>query len=203
MLESLLIVVGATFLCMLSPGPDLVLVLRNTWVGGRRTGAATSLGILTGNLVHMTYCALGLGWLIVQSVVAYSVVKYVGAAYLVYLGIQGLRAKAEPIDETPVTPPRRRGRPYVQGLANNLLNPKGALFYLGIFTQVIDARTPAGEVAVLIAAMWTTSALFWIVFVRAIAFGALRDRLERARVGIERTFGTILIALGVRVAVQD
>jgi len=208
MLESLLIVVGATFLCMLSPGPDLILVLRNTWIGGRRAGAATCLGILTGNLFHMTYCALGLGWLIVQSVVLYSAVKYAGAAYLLFLGIQGLRARAEsqgsvaPVD-TEVVDGGTGRRPFAQGLVNNLLNAKGALFYLGIFTQVIEPGAPASEVALLVLAMWTTSALFWVFFVRAVAAGALRDLLERFRVAIERTFGAILIALGVRVAVSD
>ena len=71
---------------MISPGPDMVIVMRNTVAGGRDAGLRTSLGILTGNLVHIGYCVLGIGWLISQSIVAFSALKYAGAAYLVYLG---------------------------------------------------------------------------------------------------------------------
>ena len=68
MLDQLLVVVSLTFLVMVSPGPDMVLVLRNTFVNGRRAGLQTSMGILSGNLVHITYCMLGIGLLISQSI---------------------------------------------------------------------------------------------------------------------------------------
>ena len=208
MLETVSLLVGLTFLCMLSPGPDMVLVMRNTLAGDRTRGLVTSLGILTGNTVHMAYCALGVGWLIARSVVVYSVVKYAGAAYLIYLGLSALRARAHgaPGDGAALSPgpraPHHR-RAYFQGLLNNLLNAKGALFYLGVFTQIIAPDTVTGEALVLIVAMLLTSALFWLAFVHTLHLPPVRDLITRFRVTVERVFGALLVLLGLRVAASD
>src|SRR5215204_6427112 len=98
MLDQLLVVVSVTFLVMVSPGPDMVLVLRNTLVSGRRAGVQTSIGILSGNLVHITYCIIGIAVLISQSIVAFSVLKYAGAAYLICLGVMSFRAGSKALD---------------------------------------------------------------------------------------------------------
>jgi len=97
-MEQVLVVVGVTFFVMISPGPDMVLVSRNTLVGGRIGGLQTSLGILLGNFVHMAYCVFGVGWLISRSILAFSVLKYLGAAYLIHLGIKSLRAGGAPLE---------------------------------------------------------------------------------------------------------
>src|SRR6187397_1533709 len=98
MLDQILVIVSVTFLVMVSPGPDMVLVLRNTLVGGRRAGLHTSMGILSGNLVHITYCVLGLGLLISQSIMAFSALKFAAALYLIYLGIASFRSGATTLD---------------------------------------------------------------------------------------------------------
>ena len=79
MLDQMLVIVSVTFLVMLMPGPDMVLVLRNTLVSGRRAGLQSSIGILSGNLVHITYCVLGIGLLISRSILAFSALKYAAA----------------------------------------------------------------------------------------------------------------------------
>ena len=108
MSEKLLIVLGVTTLCMLSPGPDMVLVMRNTLTGDRRRGGLTALGVLAGNLCHIGYCAVGLALLISRSPVVYNVLRIAGALYLVYLGIQGLRnANSGPPDPIASTDTRR------------------------------------------------------------------------------------------------
>lgn len=205
MAPDLLLIISITTLCMLSPGPDMALVMRNTLAGNRASGLHTSLGVLTGNLVHIGYCALGLGVLIAHSVVAYGVLKYAGAAYLVFLGISGLRgtpASVATSSSSPAHPPHARGS-YRQGLLNNLLNPKGALFYLGVFTQVITPATGPLRAALLISAMVATSALFWVVFVATLHLPPVRALMARSRVALERAFGVLLILLGLRVAAQD
>ncbi|HKP59749.1 MAG TPA: LysE family translocator [Polyangiales bacterium] len=203
MTEALSWIIGITTLCMLSPGPDMILVMRNTLAGDRRSGLLTSLGVLTGNLVHITYCMLGLGWLIANSIAAYSVLKFAGAAYLLYLGWSSIRSSAsEGAHEAP-SPQRSDRGAYVQGLLNNLLNPKGALFYLGVFTQLIHPDTPPARSAVLVAAMVTTSALFWVLFVHGLALPPVRVLLQRSRKTVDGIFGALLIALGLRVALRD
>lgn len=150
MLDQILVLVSVTFLAMVSPGPDMVLVLRNTLVAGRRAGLQTSMGILGGNLVHITYCVLGIGLLISQSIVAFSAIKYAGAVYLIYLGIMSLRSGGTTLDTNDIEG-RRSDRTWtVQGFVNNLLNPKGTLFYLGVFTIVITPETSAIAMLLLI-----------------------------------------------------
>src|SRR5688500_16266148 len=149
MLDQVLVIVSVTFLVMVSPGPDMVLVLRNTFVNGRSAGLQTSIGILSGNLVHITYCVLGIGLLISRSIVAFSTLKYAAAAYLIYLGIMSFRSGAKTLDTNDVEGRRPHRRWFVQGLVNNLLNPKGSLFYLGVFTTVITPETSASAMFLL------------------------------------------------------
>lgn len=98
MLDQILVVVGITVLIMISPGPDMVIVMRNTMIGGRVAGLNTSAGVLAGNLVHIAYCAVGIGWLISQSILAFTLLKYAAAAYLIYLGLMSLRDSGKTID---------------------------------------------------------------------------------------------------------
>ena len=84
MFGQLLVLVTLTSLVMVTPGPDMMLVLRNTFLGGRRAGLQSSAGVLTGNLVHITYCLLGIGLLIAKSILAFSALKYAAAAYLIF-----------------------------------------------------------------------------------------------------------------------
>lgn len=89
-----MLVVGVTTLCMLSPGPDMVLVMRNTLTRDRRAGGLTALGVLTGNMVHIGYCVFGLALVLTQSPVLFDALRIAGALYLIYLGVQGCAAVA-------------------------------------------------------------------------------------------------------------
>jgi len=92
MTEKLLLVMGVTTLCMLSPGPDMILVMRNTLTASRRSGGLTALGVLTGNMVHIAYCTLGIARLLTRSPTAFNVLRIASAIYLAYLGVQSLRS---------------------------------------------------------------------------------------------------------------
>lgn len=205
MSEALLSIVGVTLLCMLSPGPDMALVMRNTLLSGRAAGLATSGGVLTGNLLHIASAAFGLGLLVAHHRAAYVALLYAGAAYLLWLGLNSLvsawRSAPTTFEEVePAGPPRRA---FVQGIVNNLLNAKGALFYLGVFTQLITPQTPPFATAILVSAMIATSALFWLVFVATLERAAVRRFIARARRGVDATFGIVLVALAVRVVLSD
>lgn len=203
MLDQLLVIIGVTLLVMISPGPDMIIVLRNTMLGGRGGGLRTSAGILTGNLVHISYCVVGIGWLISTSVVAFSVLRYAGAAYLVYLGISalvesGIRLE---IEQTDIAVPARGW--FRQGFINNILNPKGTLFYLGVFTMVITPDTTVSVTVLLVAVMMAISAGFWLVFVLTLDHPAVRRFIDRSRRTVNRLFGVLLVSLGLRVAFLD
>ena len=203
MTEQLLIIVGITTLCMLSPGPDMVLVMRNTLVVNRRAGAWTALGILTGNLIHIGYCVLGLGLLLAQSPTAYKVLRYASALYLAYLGWLSLQSRGGGLDASGSSPRAELHRPYLQGLLNNLLNPKGVLFYLGVFTQVITPNTSVQHAVVLISTMVAVSAGFWLVFVQTLHLPAVRERLQHWNRAIDRSCGVLLLSIAARVALLD
>ena len=201
MLDQILVIVSVTFLVMVTPGPDMILVLRNTLVSGRRAGLHTSMGILSGNLVHITYCTLGVGLLISQSIVAFSVLKSAAAAYLIYLGIMSFRSGTKTLAANDVdSRPTHRTTWFVQGLVNNLLNPKGSLFYLGVFTMVITPETSASTILLLIFTMMLVSASFWLVFVYTLDRPTIRGFIERSQQTVNRILGLLLILLGMRVA---
>lgn len=200
MLEQILVIVSVTSLVMLSPGPDMVLVLRSTFVSGRRAGLQTSMGILSGNLVHITYCVLGIGLLISQSILAFSALKYAGAAYLVYLGILSLRSEAKTLETNDIEGWRPNRTWFVQGFVNNVLNPTGTLFYLGVFTTVITPGTSASAMLLLIFSMMLVSTSFWLVFVYTLDRPGIRDFVERSQQTVNRIFGVLLLLLGMRVA---
>ncbi len=203
MLDQIWIIMGVTILVMLSPGPDMLIVLRNTLIGGRRAGRQTSLGVLAGNLVHISYCLVGIGWVISRSILAFSILKYAGAAYLIYLGVTSFRSGQGRLDPGRLQAPRRQRTWWVQGFINNLLNPKGTLFYLGVFTTVITPETSAGAKLVLVLCMMAVSATFWLVFVQTLDRTAVRAFIERSERIVNRTFGVLLVFLGLRVATLE
>lgn len=196
MLTDLLAVASLTVLIMITPGADLALVTRNTVLGGRNAGGWTSAGILTGNLVHLTYCLLGVGW-IATSALAFTILKLAGGAYLIFLGFQSLRQASHPPEATE-TPARRSGTWWVQGLMNNLLNPKGPLFYLGVLAVFVRPDSTVVYLALLILTTIGISAAFWVLFVYVLQISSVRKRLLAAGRWMNLLFGAVLIALGVR-----
>ena len=203
MTEKLLLVAGVTTLCMLSPGPDMFLVMRNTLARGRWHGGLTAIGVLTGNLVHIGYCAFGIAVLLLRSQTAYNALRMASAVYLVYLGVQSFRqpeAGASDADRPRASPSRSA---YWQGLWNNLLNPKGSLFYLGVFTQLITPDMSISQTLLLVTVMMTVSALFWLLFVLTLQMPIIGRRLSQSTVLINRALGVVLILFAVRLAMPN
>jgi RhtB (resistance to homoserine/threonine) family protein len=200
MTEKLLLVVGVTTLCMLSPGPDMILVMRNTLTGSRRCGGLTAFGVLTGNMIHIGYCTLGIALLLSQSPIAFDVLRVASAIYLVYLGVQSLRSANTFKAQSRASPSRPPANAYWQGFVNNLLNPKGSLFYLGVFTQLITPDMSLAQTTLLVAVMVSVSTVFWIVFVQTLHLPMIRSGLDKSKIAIDRVFGGVLILFGARVA---
>lgn len=122
------------------------------------------------------------------------------AAYLVYLGITTIRSGSDGLPTRHIDTSRLSKTSFVQGFGNNLLNPKGTLFYLGIFTTVITPATSPSAMLVLVATMMFVSGCFWICFVYALDRRTLRDLLERSQRAVSRLVGGLLILMGLRLA---
>ena len=203
--SSYLLFVLACIALILVPGPAQALVLAKTLSGGRKAGALSAVGLNIGTLVHTLATALGISAILATSALAFSVVKYLGAAYLVWLGIRSLRARAP--GATPAAAlPSGSGSPLVQGVAAGVLNPKVALFFLAFLPQFVDPGRGGvlAQFLVLGATMAVLDTLYELALVAV--FARLRGRyLANPRVARwqARISGVVLIALGVRLAVQD
>ena len=130
----------AALLLAISPGPGMLYVLARSLQGGRKVGLASALGTALGGLVHVAAAAFGLSLLLAQSAMAFALVKYLGAAYLIYLGARTLLAK-EP-EGLPQGAAPAKGSPFWQGTLTEVLNPKIALFFLAFIPQFIDHDAP-------------------------------------------------------------
>ena len=188
----------------LTPGQDTFFILGRSIAGGPRVGVASALGITAGSVVHTLLAALGLSALLATSSIAFAVVKWVGAAYLVYLGT---RLLLEPGRELAMQlrPSTRAssGAAFRQGMLTNLLNPKVALFFLALMPQFIAAESVHKVLAFLaLGATFVTTGTVWCLCL-ALASGQLRETLL-SRPGLGRVFsrvaGGLFVALGVRLA---
>lgn len=190
----------------ISPGPDFAMVLRQSIAHGRQPAVATSLGIASAILVHGAYTLLGIGLVVSQSILLFSILKYVGAAYLIWLGIGALRAPApRPPDNLEDAPHRQMSlaKAFGIGFLTNLLNPKAVLFFLSLFTTLVSAATPLASKAFYVVSMSIILAV-WFVLV-SVFFTTPRIRAGFYRMGqwFNRLTGLALIILAIRVAVTQ
>ena len=187
----------------IAPGPDTFYILSRTASQGWRGGAVAALGIGGGCFVHIFAAALGLSALLAASATAFTVLKWVGGAYLVWMGIAMLRTPARALEPDANAPQQRLRRVFAQGFATNALNPKVALFFLAFLPQFIAADAPAKCAAfLLLGALFNFNSLFVNVPVAWLASRAGR-RLRaapRAMRWVSRGTGCLFIALAARLS---
>lgn len=196
---------AAALVLAVTPGPGIFYVLARTLAGGGREGALSSIGTFFGGLVHVFAAALGLSAVLATSAVAFSFVKYAGALYLVYLGIQMIRTRnEEPANSDSV--PRTRRNPLLQGVWTEVLNPKTALFFLSFVPQFVDRQN--GHLFLQFVVLGATSvALNTTADLRVVRFaGPLRRLLQnnaRFRRRQRTASGLGMVGLGIYVAAAD
>ena len=204
MTSTLNLLIVVCFFAMISPGPDFLLVTRNALRYPRAKALATAFGIVAGCFVHATYCILGIAFVITQSVVLFSTVKYAGAGYLIYLGVKGLCAKKEslPVQQQQPKDEISVRQAFVEGLLCNVLNPKLAVFLLSLFTQFIAIDANLGEKLLVCGVFIGESALYWPTLVLALQSRAVRQTYSRAKLAVDRLCGGLLLYLGLKVALS-
>ena len=195
--------VVAGLLLNLTPGADLLYVAGNTATGGRRAGMLAALGIGAGCLVHVTLAALGLSALLAASDLAFTLVKWVGAAYLVWMGVGMLRSRGTAASTPSAIDPRRV---FWRGVLTNALNPKVALFFLAFLPQFIVPHGTHQALAFgLLGLVFTLNGTL-VTLVLAWLAGAARERLAgsaragRLSVWLQRAAGAMFVGLGVKLA---
>jgi threonine/homoserine/homoserine lactone efflux protein len=186
--------IPAALVLLAIPGPAVLYIIATSVEGGRRHGLLSVAGVHIGSLLHVVAAVAGLSALIVSSAIAFSTVKYVGAAYLVCVGIRKWLERDEPV-EAAARPPRSGRRVFTQGIVVNVLNPKTALFFLAFLPQFVDRdRTVWTQIAVL--------GLCWVALgvlsdgAYAVAGGTIGRFIRRRRKAVRYASGGIFVGLG-------
>jgi threonine/homoserine/homoserine lactone efflux protein len=200
-----LLFVGIAALLTITPGADMAMVSRSVLIGGRREAFATTLGILAGCFVWAIVSAAGVAAVLAASKTAYDALRLVGAAYLVWLGLQSLlAARRGDYRDAPQERPGIGGTSaFRQGLLTNLFNPKIAIFYSTFLPQFIGPGDPALLLSILLAGVHIGFGLIWLT-----AYAWLLDRAvtafksSRVRRALDAITGTVLVALGLRLAAE-
>ena len=208
-LDQLLLFLPGSILVTMVPGADMALVMRQVFLGGTALAQRTIYGNLSGLIVHATALAVGLSALLVASAEAFTVVKLAGAGYLVFLGVQTLLSarrgeySAAADGTTPGKDVPTMRTAYVQGLVSTVLNPKPALLFLAYLPQFVDySRAVLPQIAFL-AGVHILVGLIWMTFYAHVVHRAHRTLTRRdVRRWLEGATGAVLIALGVRVALE-
>jgi RhtB (resistance to homoserine/threonine) family protein len=201
-----LVFVGVVALLTITPGADMAMVARSVFTGGRRDAFATTLGISAGCLVWAFASAVGVAAVLAASRTAYDALRLVGAAYLVWLGMQSLlaaRRGSAAGAAVEANPGERRRSPFRQGLLTNLFNPKIAVFYSTFLPQFIAPGDPVVPLSLALAGVHIALGIAWLslyawLLNRAVA-AFKGSRLRRA---LDAVTGTVLVGLGLRLAAE-
>ncbi len=200
---------GIAALVICTPGPDTAMTIRNALLGGRSAGLATALGVSTGLAIWALATSAGLVALLIASEPLFLAVKYAGAAYLIWLGVQSLRAAFGPggLPQAIAEPPARGLRPrqaYLQGVVSDLSNPKIAAFFSSMLPQFAPAGATDFISLAALGLLFSAMTLLWLTGY-ALATARMADALRRPR--IRRTLdgitGVTLIGLGVKLAAEE
>lgn len=199
--QQFLLIASAHLLAVMSPGPDFAIVMRQSLVFGKRFAIITSLGIGLAIFVHVAYAVLGVGLLIQSTEWLFKLIQLAGAGYLIYIGYGAIRSQADTSSAKQVGDTTKSvmtdGKAFRQGFVTNVLNPKATLFFLSLFTTLVDATTPIiiqGFYGVWMAIV--TAA--WFVFLSYILTSkAVRGFFNQFGYWIDRILGGFLIALAL------
>ncbi|WP_373326623.1 LysE family transporter [Cronobacter turicensis] len=204
MLETTLFVATIAALGMLSPGPDFFLVIKNAARYPRSAAMMTAAGVIAGVVTHMTYCVAGIAVVITTTPWLFGALKYVGAAYLVWLGINALLARGTTslaLDGVAQESTSLK-KAFIQGYLCNLLNPKATLFFLAMFTQVLNVNSGLMEKLWYAGIIVALTLVWWPLLVLLIQSQPVRRGLTKAQKVIDKLLGGTLLALGIKVALS-
>jgi threonine/homoserine/homoserine lactone efflux protein len=214
--SQLLLFIAAGLLLNLTPGPDVLYIVTNAMRSGKRAGVVAALGITAGCFVHIFAAALGVSALMAASSTAFTVLKWAGAAYLVYVGLRMLLARAPAAEEVVATDLIAANAGitwagglksiFFQGFLTNVLNPKVALFFLAFVPQFIAPDVANKALAFLLLGLLFNFNGLWVNVGWALTAAWMASRLGAVRAGmhwLERAAGLMFVGFGIRLAFSD
>ena len=207
----LLVFIGVAAIVIIIPGPDTAVVTKNVLIHGRRAGLGTSLGVSAGLSLWTIAAAVGVASLVRASEVAFTVLKLVGALYLIWLGVQALRAAGRPSgdDHPSGRPGTGSGRGmgarggFRQGFLSDLANPKIGIFFTSLLPQFVSAGHAVLLPFLILGAIFVAMTVMWLLAYTLVAARAAQTLMRpRVRAALDRFTGIVLIGLGLRLAVE-
>ncbi len=199
---------GVSAIVIMTPGPDTAMTIRNTLLGGRRTGIATALGVSLGQWLWTVAASAGIAAVLVASEPAFRALKLIGAAYLVVLGLHSLygawRHRGSGPEQTPAARRMGSAKGLRQGLVSDLGNPKMAVFFLSLLPQFVTPGQASFAGFLMLGLVFSAMTFCWLTGY-AVAVAKAGDLLHRPRVRrtLDALLGTVLVALGVRLAAES
>lgn len=199
--QQFLLIASAHLLAVMSPGPDFAIVMRQSLVFGKRFAIITSLGIGLAIFVHVAYAVLGIGLLIKSTDWLFKLIQLAGACYLIYIGFGAIRAKASSssatVNQGHAKTVMTDGKAFRQGFITNVLNPKATLFFLSLFTTLVDATTPLSMQSFYGVWMALVTASWFVFLSYILSSETVRRFFNQFGHWIDRVLGAFLIALAL------
>jgi RhtB (resistance to homoserine/threonine) family protein len=201
LLSDWLTVLVVGFVVVVTPGANFAMTMRNSLVHSRQAGLYTALGVGLGSIIHVTYCLLGIGVIISQSILLFNALKWLGAAYLIYIGIKSLRTKKLNTTEN-LQIQRNIGNwsAIRVGSLTSLLNPKATLLFLAVFTQLIQPNSPLTAQIIYGLTVIALEIIWYSLVALFISQRNVKRLLTSFMHWVERVMGLVLILLGLRLA---
>jgi threonine/homoserine/homoserine lactone efflux protein len=206
-LHDFLLFAFASLMLNITPGNDMIYVATRSSSQGVKAGIISALGIMGGCLFHILAAVAGLSVIIARSAMAFDLIKYAGAVYLIYLGLKSiLNKKTSSFQVVDKMKPLSYRKIFWQGVITNVLNPKVALFFLAFLTQFIDPAMAHPQWKILFLGTWFACSGTVVNIIVAIVFGKMGNRLAKSPRFLklqEKITGTVLIGLGIKVALTS
>jgi len=200
----LLAFLGIATVLTVTPGPDMALVARVVFGRGRAAAWLTSLGVVSGHLLWGLASAIGVAAVLNASATLYTILRLIGAAYLIWLGVQALFSDSIEHEETTAPLETNKVGAYRQGLINDLLNPKIGAFYTTLLPQFIGPGQPVFLTSILLAALFALIVTIWLaIYILILAKAGKIFRRPTVRRTMERITGVVLVGLGIRLALEQ
>lgn len=203
-IENFIAFLVATVLFVLTPGIETVFLINKSISQGRRSGVYTSFGLNTGALVHTLFGALGLSIMVAKSAIFFALIKYLGAAYLIYLGVAKVMSKKGLIADTNEEQKKDSAKSsFTSGFVTNILNPKVALFFIAFFPQFISPAEIENPVPfIVLGVIYATMTTVWYLVLTSFAgsFSTKIKENEKIGVRLNKVSGAIFVLMGLQIA---
>jgi RhtB (resistance to homoserine/threonine) family protein len=201
-ITDLILLLSIATLALLSPGPDMLLIIKNSALHHRKEAFLTVYGICCGLLIHFSYCVWGLGYLIQENIYVFYTIKIAGALYLLFIGYKMIRNANKTVLLNSSEPNSKTSSPFMEGFLCNLLNPKASLFFIAFFSQFASTFSTIPQKLALSGILMTHSLILWCLVVLFLQINKIKALFQKAQKSISYFFGGLLMLVGIKVLVS-